>query len=51
MRDTNGILVSDNEGMSSERTIVSKCMDAEAGAGEFGSRHAVKIQEGCINSQ
>lgn len=46
---TNGVLVSDHEEMSSGKTRVSKCADAQAGAGEFGSRNAVNILDGYIN--
>lgn len=47
---TNGILFSDNEEMSSGKTREwASVQDAQAGAGEFGSRNAVKIPEGYIN--
>lgn len=50
MRNEDGILVSDDEGVSSGRTIVNRHADAHARAGESGSRHAVKIQERCIKT-
>lgn len=50
MRNSNGILISDNEGISSGRTVMNKHADAQAGAREFGGRHAEKSQGRCIKT-